>query len=208
MNTKKYWMLVFSICCCVLFLAPNAFCISHDEKRQIEMFGISTLSGLRGVKPIVIFEVPANLGLSKEAFQAQVELELRKAEVKIISDTDPNVNADDVGKLMVMFRVVKALGIYPKTTYFVSLSVVLYQDVGLIRNPKIRTRVATWPLVHNPQLGIVLRKDVEQRIQNTLTKMMNIFINDYLAANPKEPVRKPRLVPDDLPDKINQPLKN
>lgn len=190
MKSENYWIFVLCVSCCFLFLVSSISGISSGEKKQLETFCISTLSGLRGVNPIVIFEDEENLGLSKEAFQAQVELELRKVAVKIISDTDPNLSSDDVGTLMVMLGVDKTVEINGTPIYSFSFSVCLYQFVELIRNPKIRTRAATWPLVHISEYLVVREKDVEQTIQNTLTKKMNIFINDYLAANPKEPEKK------------------
>jgi hypothetical protein len=189
MKTKKYWILAVSIACCVLLLALRVSGISRGEKLQLEVFGISTLHGLKAVSVHVVLVAEEELGsVTRETLQTQVELELRKGGVKVINDTDPNVNAVDVGRLAVVLKPKK---VFDFPAYACYLSAEVSQHVALVRNPKILTKVATWPMVLEPEGFIVGRDNLEQTIREQVTNKTNEFINDYLAANPKkEPVKK------------------
>lgn len=184
MRTKKYWILAVSIACCVLLLALRVSGISRGEKLQLELFGISTLHGLKAVSVYVVLVSEDEIGLvTKETLQTQVELELRKGGVKVINDTDPNVNAVDVGRFCLLLQVIK---VFHFPAYASCLSAQVSQHVALIRNPKILTKVATWPMVLEPNVFIAGRDYLEQTIRDQVTSKTNEFINDYLAANPKK----------------------
>jgi len=184
MRTKKYWILVVSITCCILLLALRVSGISRCEKLQLELFGISTLHGLKAVSVYVVLLAEEKLGsVNKETLQTQVELELRKGGVKVINDTDPNVNAIDVGRFGLILNVKK---VFDLPAYACDLSAQVSQYVALVRNPKILTKVATWPTVIEPEGFIGRRDNLEQTIRDQVTSKTNEFINDYLAANPKK----------------------
>jgi len=183
MKSKKYWILAAVVTCVSVFLSMSVLGISFGEKNQLEIYGISTLKGLKGVNVHVFLFDDESTQVNRDTLQTKVELELRKAGIKVVSDMPDN----NVGFLFVVCQLDKAKDL---PMYYGALSVSLHQDIKLIRNPKIMTRAQTWPLSKAPTIFIAGDKVLEQQVDEILTDLLDIFLNDYLAANPKEPEKR------------------
>ena len=205
MKTKKYWLLV-TICISLLVaFSVKLFAVSWNEKQRLEEYGVSTLKGLEGVRPTILFkksEKDNKLGsfdttFWEGEFQMEAELALRRNGIKVLNAGFP---------ALIIFIETCSFDIPEKVyVYAFKVSTYLFEEVQLVRDPKLLTRTLTWP--NDPPVivgrGIIMagRNRVKQEIKEQVIRQTNEFCNDYLAANPKEPERKPRLVPDDLPEK-------
>jgi len=202
MRTKKCWILTILFACSVVVLSGRLSGISHHEEEQIKDFGISTLSGLKELTPLVILstgEDEANKlpSLTQNELQTQVEMALRIAGIRITERQPPLLSIyvalmrDSVAENLSRIAF-KDLSLDPKELslrfYIYTVSTQLYQSVELQRNNKIRTLAPTWPYLYTETrlFGVGNHLFVENEIKNAVTKQMNAFINDYLAANPKD----------------------
>ena len=197
MKTKKYWVLGAVVICFGMFWVVSVLGISKNEKKQLEKFGVSTLHDLKTIYPVALIVVQGGdklvadqIGsLTRTEIQTQVELALRKAGIKVY-----------YGDIAVqLFIYVEAHKIdFPtskgsKPLYAFKVSTELHQQVILSRDPKIRTKVKTWPahpFVVGRGIQFASSETVGQWIKQDVAKQMDVFCNDYLAANPKEPEKK------------------
>jgi hypothetical protein len=140
-----------------------------DKQRDV-------LKGLTGVFVVVEAMRPEveKIGLTSQVIQTDVELELRRFGIRVLSNDERmamlgspylyvNVNAG-------MSRGDKLWG---------SLNIRLNEQVILVRQ-SIVCRTFTW------QSQMIFTGDTEQEVRNLVKERVDEFINDYLAANPKE----------------------
>ncbi len=197
MKAKKYWILPISVVCCVALLSASLLAISISEQEQIKDYGISTLSGLRGI--CVVVKLSVNIAnedagkhrlpfLTKNDLQTQVEIELRKAGIKVLS----SYRGPDDGFFVVAVGAMKESKDGP--LYAFDIQSVLMQRVALLRNRKIETTAVTWPYNQTSTFGTTPSLMVERTIKDIVARQVDEFINDYLAANPKERPAKKDLV--------------
>lgn len=185
MKTKKYWILAAVVICCIVFLSATVFGISIGEKIQLERIGISTLHGLEGVNPVVSLIAGKETKLhsiSEHSLQNKVELEFRKAGIRV---ADANVG----GRFHVLVKVEK---ISDLSVYYIYVIAELVQEVRLTRDPAIRAMAATWSSQFEPmcQGAFAGEAVVDKMVEEEIGEVITIFINDYLAANPKEQAAK------------------
>ncbi len=189
MKAKKYWILAISVVCCVTLLSASLLAISIPEELQIKEHGISTLSGLRGIcvhinlSVLIANEDAGNHRLpflTRDDLHTQVEIALRKAGIKVIS----SYRGPDDGFFVVVVRAMKESKDGP--LYALKIQSALSQRVALLRNRKIKTIAATWPYTRTCMFGMTSSLMVERTIKDIVARQVNEFINDYLAANPKE----------------------
>lgn len=204
MKTKKFYILALLIVCCVAAFALKVPPITPSEEVQIDCFGMSTLQGLKGVEvSVTLIQIPKAKQKLKQPterdLEAQVELALRTAGLKVYPEQEGFLAFTDldIGQLQVDVFVKVA----PDNTigsYLVRTQ--LYQVVELARNRKIRTCAVTWPLIFIPDF--VPRKPgiVEQAIKDEVARQTSEFINEYLAANHKQPTKRLSPPRDDLPE--------
>lgn len=136
---------------------------------------------LRGIGPVKVLVEPINpeiekLGLTTQALQTDVELQLRKYGVAIVKDEWGS------GYLYINVNTItNKLG-------FVALSLaVQYKEPVLpIRNPRVWIPAPVWGVSTVGSVGIGKVKQIRESVKDHV----NEFINDYLAANPKEPATK------------------
>lgn len=190
MKRKKYWILASAVVCCAAFLTVRVSGISSSEELQLATFGISTLDGLDGVKPMVRLavvdkskegkeETKTKVGLLSESeLQRRVEFVLRRAGVKVAAERTINN-----GTLVVGVVAVKAYEELP--LYIFTVQTELIQSVELVRDHKIRTAARTWPNLTSTQLITVSPEELEGAIKNAVTSQVDKFIEDYTSANPK-----------------------
>lgn len=204
MKAKKYWILAVAIVSCAAFLSARLLAISISEQSQIKDYGISTLSGLKGI--CVDVKLSVNVAnedagkhrlpfLTKNDLQTQVEIALRKAGIKVLS----SIGGADDGFFVVAVGAMKESKDGP--LYALTIQSVLIQRVTLLRNRKIETAAVTWPYIQTSTFGMTPSLMVERTIKDTVERQVNEFINDYLAANPKEPAKKKAPTLDELLEK-------
>ncbi len=151
----------------------NSFVLAQylDHRRR------AVLRGLQGCHVIVENLEPEieRDGLTREQLQTDMELKLRMAGIKVLSREEQGAP--------VFYLNVTAMEIFAKhgasLGYIYNISVSLQERVQLMRNGDIMRR-ATW---EKPGfLGITTNlTDIRQGAKD----MVDYFINDYLAANPK-----------------------
>ena len=162
----------------VLLLALSSLGFAQDS-RDTDVF-----RGLAGVAVAVtdLGQEVERDGLLKAQLQTDVELRLRKAGIRVLTEeqwiTEP-------GQPTLSVKVALYKSSDPKINgYAKSVNIVLRQNVLLSRNPSTIFRGAiTWESFEavgfsNPT---VLQKD----IRDTLADCVDEFINAFLAANPK-----------------------
>lgn len=198
MKTRRYSILVLPAVVCMTFLCITVWGISLEEKEQLRRFGVSTLEGLKGVYPKVLLFPREGVRLplvTERTLQTAMELELRKAGIKILND--PN---DPEAGLTMTITIDKVKG-FP--LYSVGALVSLSQNVGLLRNPKLQTHGATWPLFPTPITYCAGEDVLEDMLKNVVVDHSKKFCDDYFAANQKTQALKPKARPgtiDSIPD--------
>ena len=121
--------------------------------------------------------------VTESTLQKAMVLELRKAGIKILSDA----NDPDAGLFTVTISIEHVEG-FP--LFNVGAAVSLSQHVGLLRDPKLRTRGSTWPLFPMPITYCARLNDLQDLPNNIVINQTKRFCNDYLAANQKAQVKK------------------
>lgn len=191
MKAKTYWFLV-AICISVLVaFSVKLFAVTWNEKNRLEKYGVSTLQGADGVRPVVLYwsadkKEENKLGSLDTTnwrleFQMEAELALRRNGIKVLDAGFP---------VLVIFIEANSV----KTTeklyiYAFKVSTYLEEEVQLVRDPRLLTTTVTWP--YDPIIvvgrGIIMagRDKVKPAIKEHVIRQTNEFCNDYLAANPK-----------------------
>jgi hypothetical protein len=185
MNTKKRLVTVATIICCIGFFAVRLGGASIPEQEQLRLFGKSTLAGLKGVAPSVKLVIPKkyrrDIKLTDSQLQSQVTSALQKADIKVF---EPTNRPASVELLFVTVSLSKVSAERP--IYFFKTETELWQQVELVRDKKILTITRTWPLRPESRLIVADSTRVEQAIKDIISEQINDFVNDYLAANPRQ----------------------
>lgn len=139
---------------------------------------IESLRGLQGVRVTVedIDPEAKRDGLTKSQIQRVVELELRKAGIKVLTEEEwfsipssailsVNVNTDKSSD----------------GPYSFNISLELVQRVALFRNPYFARLAPTWD---TGSVGTVEASNL-RNIYDSVKDTVDIFINDYLSVNPR-----------------------
>ena len=113
-------------------------------------------------------------GLTRKQIQTDVELKLRQEGIRIRSTP---VDA-------FLYVNVNILKILDGSMLAHSIAVELKQGVSLKRNPKILILATTWS---KKMTGYAGERVFVSRMRQNVSDLIDIFLNDYLAANPKEP---------------------
>ena len=171
MKAKKYWILavlvagVFAVAC---------WGAGREEERK-------SLVGLKGC--YVAVEIPEHggkeTGLTKQQLRTDVELKLRLAGIKVVSQKEW---FNSISRTSFFCVIVDSFEFetLPMRNYYIAAS--LSQMVSLVRDPTIRISAATWGQNY---FGIVENDDFQKEIRKNVKDVVDEFINDYLAANPK-----------------------
>lgn len=144
----------------------NSFVLAQDQERR------AILRGLQGCR-VIVEDLDPEIerdGLTKEQLQTDTELKLRMAGIKVLS-------REELGPFF--YLNVQVMKLLSSRDYIYHISVCLKEHVLPVRNGDIIWG-ATWQgsgffgITHN-------LTDIRQCAKD----MVDIFINDYLAANPK-----------------------
>ncbi|MFA6242028.1 MAG: hypothetical protein WC655_13930 [Candidatus Hydrogenedentales bacterium] len=198
----------------VLLLCLGGIClgISGQEQMQIQAFGKSTLAGIKAVSLAVNAlrpkDMPDGLMPSESALQTKTELILRRNGIRILPDGEARL---DNSRLAVSVVVTK---IPTVPAYALTVAVELLDLVTAPRDTGVvLTRATTWPFggwgLHGP--SVVHENRLREYVVESVTTQLEMFCNDYLAANPPEPKPKktyvtlPWATPVDDPNATKKP---
>jgi hypothetical protein len=137
----------------------------------------SAVESLRGIVSVNVLleEVAASsldFGVTEDSLRTQVELGLRRNGIKI----EPPHH--DVPTVYVRLGTLSSPGIH---CYDLEISV--FQNVTLVRNPYITVYGAkTWTQSY---MGLLPSRLYADDIRTRLSGLLDMFLNDYLTANPK-----------------------
>ena len=134
-----------------------------------------TLKGLHGVRVVVdLTPEVEKYGLTKETFRTDTELRLRQYGIKVLS------LEESVGSWL--YINVNAIVNERLDIAAVAVEVEFRQVVLLYRDLKTRTMGTTWS---NGTSGL-FHVTTLKKVRETVKDLVDEFINDYLAVNPKE----------------------
>lgn len=169
---KAIWIL--------LIIATVMLFTSSDIKPE---FVVEDKDSLRDIKSVFVAIEPiraeaGNFGLTQEKIRADVELKLKGAGIKVLSDEEwlevpgsprlyININQvynDQVG------------------AFVCDMNVNFNQKVNLARNPGVSCMATTW---WTSATGAVGGKEMEVKVRDTIKEQVDLFLKDYLAVNPK-----------------------
>lgn len=193
MKVKKCWIVVVlvALSCataiiCVAATADNPSKTSVETIKQTtyHSIGRDSLVGLEDIKVVVEVECKNSeaekYGLTRQALQTDVELQLRRYGIRALS---VNEDRQRPGDAILYLSSVIVIGEEWKFASG-SINVELVQTVLLERDPtKMFFGATTWKQRGVWQVGVDNLKDVREVFKD----YVDLFINDYLAANPKEP---------------------
>ena len=141
-----------------------------------------TIQSMASVREIyvTVADMPkelADAGLTSDLLQTDVELRLRSVGIRIVSSAE----AIDAPSLQVSVN-----GLETQTArgahlgYAAAVSFEFFQDVSLVRKPKLTLKAATWS-VSNVAVG-----PTTAVIRDCAKDLADKFANDFLTANPKK----------------------
>lgn len=138
------------------------------------------LRGMDGIRVLVedIRPDAEQNGLYRTQIEADVELRLRKAGIRIFSEEE-HKRIPSLPYLHIRIGTVRNDKFL---IYAVSINVSLVQHVALVRDSNIRLLASTWNKEHVGTVGVY----VIGNIRGTVGDLVDQFANDYLAANPKK----------------------
>lgn len=193
---KKYWFLagLLSMCLVVVCMA-NAL-----TDMQLSTEGIDALHVM-----VFLGDSTINVGLSESQVRTDVELKLRRNGFKVLSKQGYNSGDSLTPVLKVAINSYPVRDQHTNTTagLAASVGVSLSQYVSLVRNGNI-VMAATWAdgsvIVSNSQ-------EYPQYARRVVSDLVDAFLNDYLAANPKEQPTKGEVKNRDIFDQVEESTK-
>ena len=142
-----------------------------------------SLRGLQGIVVVVedLHPDAERNGLTKSQVRTDVELKLRQAGIRVLA-TEESGKTPGSPYLYVNINTVKNDVLYGAlSTYAFSLQVAVKQDVTLTRDSNLTGSATTWEA---QTLGTVGADNLSE-VRKILGEVIDRFINDYLAENPK-----------------------
>jgi hypothetical protein len=153
-------------------------------------YGKGSLRGMDGVAVKVNVDSElSDIGLYKDKLQTDIELKLRKYNIKILTEDETNTDSGNPVLYVNLY--------YHKAYYSYYIEVNLYQYVKLVRDDTI-AYASTYQVNGSGWLGCISYKnpydgklykgspiEAAKIIRGAIGDAVDIFINDYLAANPK-----------------------
>jgi len=121
------------------------------------------------------------LGITKELLKTEAELKLRLAGIKVYSKKESLKGSTASQDLYVNINIIRlSLGgiiIYP-----FRIGISIDDDVYIERN-SMRTTAEIWEY---GTLGAITKKNALKHIRESMKRLLDVFLNDYLAVNPKK----------------------
>jgi hypothetical protein len=138
---------------------------------------IASLAGIEGVEIFVEQMTPAQeaLGLSERVVRSDVEVQLRRAAVHVLSQVE------QCGVLPCLYVHVTTTPAQGATASFVHVG--LQQLVSLSRDTSVSLSVETWHAVG--RIGVAPSSQTADRVRDAVRNAVDQFITAYLDANPR-----------------------
>ncbi|MHC4557523.1 MAG: hypothetical protein ACYTFW_10520 [Planctomycetota bacterium] len=181
MKAKKYWILI--ITSLVFFVAMGHTTWVAGKAKKIPLFKVvpnqrDVLVGLESVMVVVEeFSGAKKYGLTKQALRADVESRLRQHSVKLCSEEEW---AQTPGMPWLYVNVI-LLSDQESGPAAIGIKVELYERTVLLRDTTMVVNAATWRKWTARFIELNNLKEVKKSVMD----LVDGFINDYLAANPK-----------------------
>lgn len=193
---KKFWILVGVLVMCLV-----AVCVASTlTLKQLSLEGIDTL-----YVEVLLTENPIVGALSESQVRTDVELKLRRNGFKVVSLQDY-----EDGPLMPVLKIsitsIPITDVYKANqTYAIAsyIDVSLSQYVRLLKTNKLILG-DTWD---SGYLATVVPREYPQNTRSIVSDKIDEFMNDYLAANPKEQPAKSEVKKHDIFDQIENNTK-
>ncbi len=139
----------------------------------------ATLEGIKGIYVVEKISPEAEKdGLTGDLVRTDVELQLRKSGIRVLTKKEW---LEAPGRPYLYVRVF-ALKYEEMPLYSVDITVAINQLVRLNRDLTVSSVAVTWS---NEVNGIVEDKKMKASVREQLKNLVDKFINDYLAVNPK-----------------------
>lgn len=161
----------------VLFASLALTVLSAPVRAQTSV-GKDTLQGLKGIYVLVesVDDDVERLGLTRNQLQADAELRLRKAGIRVPPKSQSF--EDDIGTLIITVSThAESTGLHA-----FDVAVDVSEGVLLARSPLKRAWARTYFVTG--MVGLVGAERL-QDVRNIVNDKVDYFINDYLAMNPK-----------------------
>ena len=129
----------------------------------------ATLRGISALK--VVLEVPADIeqtGITRASLAGEIRHELEKA----------NIPVDDNVKEFLGLRITIAHD--KKTSYAICLSLAVYQNVSLSRDPTVKTTTETWS---GDSVVLAPPKLLKDAVSSSVHELVAQFVAAFRAAN-------------------------
>ena len=190
MKTKKFWILTGALAMCLVVI-----CVASaltDNRRA--------LKGIKDIGVVVVLADDAvKAGLLKSQVQTDVELKLRRNGIKVLSQAEYG----PILQINVIAVPIQSADKQHTFSYACSVDFALHEYVQIIRSGEIILG-STWRMsgiLHAPQ--DVFSSYVRRHISDSL----DMFLNDYLAANPKGQPTKGEVKNRDIFDQVEESTK-
>jgi len=175
MNFNRILTLAVAFCILSFFAPANSFSLNCED----------CLKGLEGVE-VLVEEVKAELeefNLTAIQIQTDVEAKLREAEIKILSKEE-NEKIQPLRKPYLYVKIKTHKLPWKRLVVAYNIEIALKQLVTLPAQPKSSRKPFFAPTWYKNIVGAAIPKDFPE-IREGVHQLMDKFIKDYLAANPK-----------------------
>ena len=157
-----------------------------DELEELRAAGGLSSTPFRGMEAVAVAVIPLGKdveadGLTSDQLRRDVELRLRKAGIRVLSETELK-EKPLTPVLYVHARIMKGKG-RTQGLYLYHLLLTLIEPVRLVRNPAIATSASTWE--SKSSIGTVGTENVRE-LREPVADATDEFANEFLAANPKK----------------------
>lgn len=187
MKTKKNWIITITFLAFVIAFAQVTQVAGKSEQRakitpqtKYTIEPREVLAGLQGVHVVVEDFKPEveKYGFNREQYQTDAELRLRQNGIRVLSEEEQLLLADKTFLHIIVTPVILENGL----SAAVGISVEFKEPVLLHRNPSIITFAITWDKGTILNVGLLRFNEIRGHVRD----LVDQFINDYLAANPKD----------------------
>jgi hypothetical protein len=173
-NGRLRWMLWVVAVLTLTLMGPSSWALNSETNR-------ATLRGLVGVR-VLIEDLPPEVlqeGLTKTRLQADVELKLRTAGIKTLTQEECFKTP---GEPYLYFNINLNTLKTETDHYAYSIDIGLIQNVTLLRDPGQDTYAITWS---TGGVGLIGKKRLSE-LQDSVGDLLSIFVKAFLSVNPKQ----------------------
>ena len=176
MKAKKYWILAAML----VVLCVTALWAANGDVPIVKRLERESLTDLKGVIVAIEGLQPntKRTNLTEGILKTDTELKLRQYGIKVFTKKEWY---EDI-RVPCLYLNVNSVRHPDQTAYIYHIKLSLNQKVFLFTEPTRWLIAATW---HQSTLGIVPTDKLFNEIRQVAKIMVDEFINDYLAANPK-----------------------